>query len=105
MTYVLSAATAYGSLLPKPRSVTANTATYTIDIITLYKAEDSVTYSDEISFNTPASTDDCGVTLTIGEEYLIGLLDSDNDGVYTVISCHGLYEIWGTDVEEEVATC
>ena len=95
----------YLSLPTIPRDVTGDDATYTLDTITLYKAQDSVTYYDEISFNTPASSDDCGVTLTIGEEYLVGLIDSDGDGVYTVSSCQGLYELWSTDVEDSVAEC
>lgn len=62
--YDIADAVVHGTVLS--RNVSGDDATYTVDTITLYKAQDNVTYSDEISFNTPASSDDCGVTLTIG---------------------------------------
>ena len=95
----------YGFRSHTPRNVTGDDATYGFDTVTRYKEEANVTYFDEISFKTPASSDDCGVTLTIDEEYLVGLIDSDDNGVYTVSSCHGLYELWSTAVEKEVVEC
>ena len=87
------------------RNVTGNDATYVLDTVTRYKEEVNTTYYDEISFKTPASTFNCGVNLRIGQVYLLGLIDSDDDGVYTVSSCHGLYELWSTDIEGEVVEC
>ena len=74
------------------RNETGDYDIYTLDIITIYKAEDGGDYTDEISF----TLQDCGETLTLGEEYLIGLNGPDDDGVFAAPVCHGVRQLWSS---------
>lgn len=74
--------------------------TYTLDPIALYKEEPGVTYDQEITFTTPGSGVLCGVTLEIGEEYLLGLYRHEN-GYLTGDYCGLIWEWdWVTDEDE-----
>ena len=84
-------------------------ATYVLDITTLYAGEPDVDYGDTISFVTAASTDDCGVDLKIGGDYLLGLFrrttsgassDSDESAQFGLHGC-GLNKPWSSVFEEE----
>lgn len=56
-------------------------AKYTVDTITLFKGESNIFYPQEISFSTAESDGLCGVSPTIGEEYVFGLF-ADNQFDY-----------------------
>lgn len=67
-------------------------------------------YSQEISFVTGGNSATCGVSLELGEEYLIGLyrsgpntFDPDQDGQLTVGLCD-LVQDWGSVSDEDMAT-
>lgn len=64
---------------------------YTLDTIALYKEESGVTYAQDVFFTTAGNSLLCGVTLDLGEEYLLGLYRHD-DGHLTADVC-GL--VWG----------
>lgn len=73
---------------------------YTLQIITVYKGEPEYIepHACEISFVTAGNSAACGVSLVIGEEYLVGLYWRSG-GYFTANSC-GLARAWN---EEDMA--
>ena len=85
--------------------------TYTADTSTLYKGEPNVVYSQVLSFVTSDSSASCGVTLTIGEEYLLFLFRSSNtfsssevDGELSANLCSSP-QVWSSVNETELNGC
>lgn len=84
--------------------------TYTVSTTTLYKAEPTVNYAQDIEFLTGGNSAICGVSLELGKEYLIGLyrigpnsFDPDRDGQLTVGLCD-LVQLWSAVTDEDKAT-
>ncbi|CAM9259728.1 unnamed protein product, partial [Laminaria digitata] len=75
---------------------------YIVDVITVYKEEPNVTYAQEMSFVSAGNTLLCGVTLEIGEEYLIGL-SRHNEGFFVASKC-GLVRGWNSLSDEDKAS-
>ncbi|CAM9165069.1 unnamed protein product, partial [Hapterophycus canaliculatus] len=70
---------------------------YTLDVITIYKGEPEWIETDacKVSFLTAGNGAACGVSLVIGEEYLIGL-SWRSEGYFTANSC-GLARAWNKE--------
>ena len=79
--------------------------TYTVDVTTVFLGDTDI---QEITFVTAGNGAACGVSLEIGEEYVLGLhpavatafVSMITEGELTVDSC-GLVRMWGTISEEE----
>lgn len=92
------------------RSDVDDTATYELDLTTLYVWEPDIEPNHTISFVTAASTDDCGVDLKIGGDYLLGLSrrttsstasTSDGSAKFELHAC-SLNKLWSSVFEEEL---
>ncbi|CAM9986134.1 unnamed protein product [Ascophyllum nodosum] len=85
-------------------------ATYTINSATTYKAEPDVVYAQVISFVTGGNSAACGVTLTIGEEYLFPLFRISNsfepevDGDLSANLCSPP-QVWSSVDQTELNGC
>lgn len=75
---------------------------YTLDTVTLYKEEPDVTYAQEVYFTTAADSMLCGITLDIGEEYLLGLYRHD-DGHLTANACGLVWEWSWVSAEDKLS--
>ena len=89
------------------RSDVDDTATYELDLTTLYVWEPDIEPNHTISFVTAASTDDCGGDLRIRGDYLLSLIrttsstsDSDQGGTLTLHACN-LNKLWRDVFREE----
>lgn len=75
--------------------------TYTFGVTSVYKGEPPEgSGSRKIKFTTEGSSATCGVTLDKGEEYLLGLYQTD-DGL-TANAC-GLVDEWSSVTDEDRA--
>lgn len=82
--------------------------TYTVLTKTLYKGEPTARYAQDVQFLTGGNSATCGVSLKLGEEYLIGLyrinsFDPDRDGQLTVGLCD-LVQVWSAVTDGDKAT-
>lgn len=73
---------------------------FTVQIIELYKGESEVPAGEELTFVTGGNSALCGVDLTVGEEYLVGLYPGWNGDELYAQSC-GLFRTWSSVTEEE----
>ena len=74
--------------------------TYILDTKALFKVEPKVKYGKEIS--VISSRANCGATLELSEEYLLGLRRSD--GGQLLVSVCGLIRLWSAVTKEERAS-
>ncbi|CAM9746828.1 unnamed protein product, partial [Hapterophycus canaliculatus] len=72
---------------------------FTVQIIELYKGEDDVP-GGEITFVTGGNSALCGVDLTVGQEYLIGLYPGWNGDQLYAQSCR-LFRTWSSVTDDE----
>eukprot|EP00904_Undaria_pinnatifida_P009038 jgi/Undpi1/5264/HiC_scaffold_2.g00545.m1 len=85
------------------RSRRTSSVTYTVELTTLYKGDPDVGDAQEVTFTTERHSSKCGVYLEVGEEYLIGLDQKNDDGDLTANSC-GLVEEWSSVSDEDKAS-
>lgn len=74
-----------------------------MELTTLYKGDPDVGDAQEVTFTTERHSSKCGVYLEVGEEYLIGLDQKNDDGDLTANSC-GLVEEWSSVSDEDKAS-
>ena len=86
-------------------------ATYTASTTTVYKSEPNVVYAQVISFVTRGNGAVCGVTLTIGEEYIFPLgrisnsfFESEVSGELSANLCSPP-QVWSSVNETELNGC
>jgi len=69
--------------------------TYTVEVITLYKGEAGAPYREgsELSFTTKASSSLCGISMEIGDDYLLDLNRHDGSNELRAGLC-GVFSDW-----------
>eukprot|EP00903_Cladosiphon_okamuranus_P017603 g16214.t1 len=75
---------------------------YEIRVMTLFKTDEGVDYTEDITILTPADPGRCGIYLSVGDEYLLDLIRVE-DELRSVGAC-GATQSWTSLHEDNIAT-